>query len=172
MRLPTLTILIIILFFVACKTTNKKVRGSSNLTIPEKTMISLKIISIDSVTDDIYDFVRFYHRNSKTIGIILNKRSAIEKYKINQKIRVKLCDVQVWLDLYRTKDTNSLGPSVQVFDFSKQGESAYIGETILKDKDTIRSWGHAMPDRIEFENSVFLDFSDSAIEPVFEICKE
>jgi len=129
---------------------------------PENVPIEVYITAVDTSSLALYNIVRFYLIETEFNGIILEKKSSIDKFISGHKMSVQLCDIGQYQDIFRASDTTSIG-NVPII---------YSGQEGLTDNvDTITLRGHFMINgRILIDHKLILDFADDAIEPVFELC--
>ena len=159
---------IIILFICGCSATNKTVltnpQTSNKKSIAENTSIEINVTTIDTTSVALYDIVRFYVSETKNNGIILEPKNHTDKLISGQKVIVKLCDVGQYQDVFRERDTTSIGTVPLIY-----GKQDGLRDNI----DTITYRGHFMINgKILNDNNLILDFADDAQEPVFEICRK
>lgn len=158
----------IILFICSCSSTKKSVSTKSQRLkqkpILENTSLEIKVITIDTTSVALYNIVRFCVIETKSKGIILEKKSTHDKLISGQKLKVTLCDIGQYQDVFREGDTTSIG-NVPLIYGKQEG---------LKDNiDTLTYRGHFMINgKILNDSNLILDFADDAQEPVFEVCRK
>lgn len=150
------------LFFSACSTKENYIVKAKKSVIPTNDKITVTILSIDTFSTCLYKMVRFHYKKGKCKGIILVEKSEKMEYHTNQSVDVVLCDVIQYSEISKTNDT------VLIFNSLKK----CVWDTIRKGIDTVNYRGDfILYAKFKINNSLILDFSDQASEPIFKICK-
>lgn len=151
---------ILCLFFMSCSYTGRTLK-TANRHIPMNTEISINIINVDVLPDSLYKIVRFYYKEKDNRGVILIKMTDDKNIIPGEKLNVTLCDVLQFSELSARNDTVEM--------FSQTGENNK--KILRKEMDTINFRGDFMLNaQFVIRKHFVLDFSDNALEPIFEIC--
>jgi hypothetical protein len=129
--------------------------------IPYDSLITIKVVGIDSKKDLYYHHVRFYHQNKKQKGVILIRKQDPMPFKKGKKKEVKLCKVIQYKQVTQRVDTTIL---------SRSDNQVTMTLTTVYDTLNIRA-NRGMLGSFYINGEMQVDLSPQAKNPFFELCK-
>lgn len=129
--------------------------------IPYDSLITIKVVGIDSKKDLFYHHVRFYHQNKKQSGVILVRKQDPLPFKKGKKKEVKLCKVIQYKHVSQRVDTTIL---------SRTDNQVTMTLTTVYDTLNIRA-NRGMLGSFNINGDMQVDLSPQAKNPMFELCR-